>query len=134
MTEALPDDDAKKGKKKKKVTLSSMEVIFDLNWPQLRSIDLNGPTLFLIEVIHPKKAIYCIQDSLYYFLLLLLLLLLFFHYLYIFSVSFLYFFISVNVYKHICFIISALYIYLFPKYFPYFHKEKIFFSKISLKN
>ena len=129
MTEALPDDDAKKGKKKKKVTLSSMEVIFDLNWPQLRSIDLNGPTPFLIEVIHPKKLYTAFRTpsiTFYYY-----------YYYYFFSticISFLcHFFISVNVYKHICFIISALYIYIFvSKIFSIFPQRKnLFFQNIS---
>ena len=59
MTEALPDDDAKKGKKKKKVTLSSVWrwYLTSIDLSQLRSIDLNGHSLFSHWGHSPKKAI-----------------------------------------------------------------------------
>ena len=118
MTEALPDDDKTK-KKKKKVTLSSMEVIFDLNWSQLGSIDLNGHSFFSLRSFTQKK-LYCSQDSLYYSIITTTTFFPIF-------ISFLYLFISVLMYM---FIISALYIpFVFQNIFHIISTKKILFSK-----
>ena len=123
MTEALPDDDAKKGKKKKKVTLSSVWrwYLTSIDLSQLRSIDLNGHSLFSHWGHSPKKAIYCIQDSLYYHTLIIYYNF-FLLFLYLFCLSL---FISVFLcyYYVLSFLLYYLYIISFPKYFPYISKH-----------
>ena len=139
MTEALPDDDAKKGKKKKKVTLSSVWrwYLTSIDLSQLRSIDLNGHSLFSHWGHSPKKAI--LHSGLpllsYSYYLLQLFSPIFISFLFI---SF-YFCVFMLL---LCFIISALYylyIISFPKYFPYISKHVYFpistniYFPISLK-
>ena len=126
MTEALPDDDAKKGTKKKKVTLSSVWrwYLTSIDLSQLRSIELNGHSLFSHWGHSPKKAVYCIQDSLYYHILLFTTT--FFSYFYIFSV-YLFLFLClyvITMFYHFC---SLLFIYHFiSKIFSIYFQTCIF--------
>ena len=127
MTEALPDDDAKKGKKKKKVTLSSVWrwYLTSIDLSQLRSIDLNGHSLFSHWGHSPKKAILHSGLPLYYHIL--------YYSLQLFSPIFISFpFISfyfcvfhvMTMFYHFCSI--YLHIISFPKYFPYIFLHPIF--------
>ena len=122
MTEALPDDDAKKGKKKKKVTLSSVWrwYLTSIDLSQLRSIDLNGHSLFSHWGHSPKKAILhsglpLLSYSIIHYNFFLL-------FLYLFCLSL---FISVFLcyYYVLSFLLYYLYIISFPKYFPYISKH-----------